>query len=161
MAVVRGRFGAEPATLAQSRGAPGRADPGELGPHIDRIPFIAGRGIGVEHMRGGSSRLRMPWQESNADPAGGVHEGALLSLLDTAGSMASWAVTGAGPYRAGTPALQARILAPPPRDGLVAYASNTQRDGDLFVSDVEIAGTSDGRVFARGTVFYRITPVAS
>lgn len=159
-AVVRGRFGAEPADLAASRGDHGRSDPGEMGPFVARTPFIAGRGIAVEHMRQGTSRLRMPWRDANADTDGGVHEGALLSLLDTAGSMACWALTGPGPYRAGTPALQTRILAPLPREELVAFGRQPQRDGDVFLSDVEIAAGSDGAVLARGTVVYRITPQA-
>ncbi len=154
--VARGRFGGEPAELARSPGDPGESDPGVMGPHIGRIPFMAGRGIRVEHMAGGSSRLVMPYAEANADASGGVHEGALLALLDTAGAMAAWAVTGFGRFKAGTPALQARLLAPPPRDDLVAYGRNTQRDAELFFCDVEVAGLSDARVFARGTVFYRI-----
>ena len=153
---VRGRFGAEPAALRVSAGDHGESDPGKMGPHIGRIPFIGGRGIAAEHMTGGTSRLVMPWREENADAAGGVHEGALLSLLDTAGAMASWAVTGFGPYKAGTPAMHAQLLAPPPKDDLVAYGRNAQRDGALFFSDVEVAGATDGCVVARGTVFYRI-----
>jgi acyl-coenzyme A thioesterase PaaI-like protein len=33
--------------------------------------------------------------ERNGDASGGVHEGAVLALLDTAGAMAAWAETGA------------------------------------------------------------------
>jgi len=153
---VRGRFRAEPASLFVSAGDHGETDPGQMGPHIGRIPFVGGRNISVEHMTGGTSRLVMPWQDANADAAGGVHEGAVLSLLDTAGAMASWAVTGFGPYKAGTPSMQAQFLAPPPKDDLVAYGTNVQRDGEIFFSDVDVAGASDGRVYARGTVFYRI-----
>jgi uncharacterized protein (TIGR00369 family) len=155
-AVVHARTGAEPAPLPASAGDHGEADPGQMGPHIGRIPFIAGRGITVEHMAGGTSRLVMPWCDENADASGGVHEGAVLSLLDTAGAMASWAVTGFGPYRAGTPAMHAQLLAPPPRDDLVAYGRNALRDGAFFFSDVEVATASDARLIARGTVFYRI-----
>lgn len=154
--VVRGRFGAEPVPLRVSAGDHGEADPGRMGPHIGRIPYIGGRGIHVEHMTGDTSRLVMPYRSENSDADGGVHEGALLALLDTAGAMASWAVTGFGPYRAGTPSMQAQILAPPPAEGLVAYGSNVQRDDEAFWSDVEVAGASDGRVCARGTVLYRI-----
>jgi uncharacterized protein (TIGR00369 family) len=155
-AIARGRFGAEPAQLPVSAGDHGDSDPGRMGPHIGQIPFIGGRGIAVQHMAGGTSRLVMPFREANADEAGGVHEGALLALLDTTGAMASWAVTGPGPYKASTPCMQAQILAPPPKDDLVAYGRNAVRDGGLFWSDVEVAGASDGRLCARGTVVYRI-----
>ena len=109
-------------------------------------------------MTGGSSRLSMPFIEANADASGGVHEGALLALLDTTGAMASWAVEGPGPFKASTPSLQAQILGPAPKEDLVGYGRCVQRDGDIYWSDVEVAGASEGRVIARGTVIYRIVP---
>ncbi len=153
---VRGRFGADPGELYRSAGDHGESDPGAMGPHIGSIPFIGNRGIAVEHMVGGTSRLVMPWLETNGDLAGGVHEGAALALFDTTGAMASWAESGPGRYKASTPAIQAQILAPPPRGDLVAYGSCRQRDNEIFWSDVEVADASDGRVFVRGTVIYRI-----
>ena len=153
---VRGRFAAEAPELGVSAGDHGESDPGQMGPHIGRIPFIGGRGISVEHMAGGTSRLRMPWRDSNGDGDGGVHEGAVLSLLDTAGAMASWAVTGFGPYKAGTPSMQAQFFTPPPTGDLIAYGRNVQRDREIFFSDAEVAHVTDGRVCARATVFYRI-----
>jgi uncharacterized protein (TIGR00369 family) len=155
-AVTRGRFAAAPAPLVASAGDAGECDPGAMGPHVGRIPFMARLGIAVEHMAGGTSRLFMARRPQNADVAGGAHEGAVLALLDTAGAMAAWGETGFGPYRGSTPALQARILAPAPDDELVAYGRIAQRDGDLFWCDVEIAGMGDRLVCARGTVVYRI-----
>ncbi|HEY8156604.1 MAG TPA: PaaI family thioesterase [Myxococcota bacterium] len=154
--VVRARLGAPEAELHVSGGDDGASDPGRMGPAIGKLPFVAGRGIVVEHMTGGTSRLRMPFRAANADASGGVHGGALLALLDTTGAMASWAETGPGPFKASTPALQAQILAPIPKLDLVAYGSMRQRDGELLWSDAEIASAADGRVFARGTVVYRI-----
>jgi len=154
--VVRARLGAPPAELHASAGDDGAADPGLMGPAIGKIPFVAGRGITVEHMTGGRSRLVMPFRAANADASGGVHEGALLALLDTTGAMASWAETGPGRFKASTPAMQAQILAPAGKLDLVAYGRMRQRDGELFFSDAEIASVADGRVIAHGTVVYRI-----
>ncbi len=155
-AMVRGRFGAPEPEWAKSRGDDGAADPGPMGPHIGRIPFMAARGIRVEHMSGGHSRLVMPFQEANADESGGMHEGAVLALLDTTGAMAGWAETGPGRFKASTPAMQGQILRPPPQDDLVGYARVVQRDRDILFSAVELASCSDGRLVARGTVIYRI-----
>jgi uncharacterized protein (TIGR00369 family) len=80
-ATVRGRFEAEPAQLYASPGDHGEADPGPMGPHLVKVPFIGNRGIEVEHMAGGTSRLVMPYREDNADLSGGVHEGAVLALF--------------------------------------------------------------------------------
>ena len=153
---VRGRFGEPPSELAISSGDHGQSDPGRMGPHIGQIPFIGNRGIAVEHMVGGTSRLVMPWRDANGDASGGLHEGAVLALLDTTGAMASWAESGPGRYKASTPAIQAQILAPVPRGDLVAYGSCRQRDREIFWSDVEVADAAQGRVCARGTVIYRI-----
>jgi uncharacterized protein (TIGR00369 family) len=153
---VRGRLGAPPAALPRCAGDDGAADPGPMGPHIERIPFMAQLGIRVEHMTGGHSRIVLPWSESNADAGGGVHEGAVLALLDTTGAMAAWAVTGPGPFKASTPALQAQLLAPPPAEELVAFARCAHRDREAFVCDVEVAAAPSRLVCARGSVLYRI-----
>lgn len=156
LCMVRARLGAPGSQRRVAAGDDGEADPGRLGPHIEKVPFIANRGIRIEHMTGGTSRLRMAWRDANGDADGGIHEGALLALFDTAGAMAAWGECGPGPYKASTPAMQAQVLAPIPRDDLVAYGRCVQSDGAIYWSDVEVAGESDGRVLARGTVIYRI-----
>jgi len=156
---VRGRFAATPAETFLTAGDPieeGQADPGPMGPHIGKVPFIGNRGISVEHMVGGRSRLVMPKSDANADLAGGVHEGAVLALLDTTGAMAAWAESGPGPYKASTTAMQLQNLGPATAADLVAYGRCVQRDGDTCWSDVEVADASNGQVTARGTVLYRI-----
>ncbi len=153
---VRGRSAQAAPELARANGDDGASDPGPMGPHIGRMPYVGGRGIEVELMKGGRSRLTMPLKETNADASGGVHEGALLALLDTTGAMASWSETGPGRFKASTPSMQAQMLAPPAQEDLVGYGRVVQRDRELFWSDVEIAGAGTGRLVARGTVIYRI-----
>jgi len=154
--MVRARFGADPAELALAIGDDGHADPGPMGPHISKLNFGKARELEIENMVGGRSRISMPICSANADASGGMHEGAVVALLDTTGAMAAWAETGPGAFKASTPALQAQVLAPPPKQDLVAYGRVVQRDADGFWSDVEVAGREDGRVIARGTVLYRI-----
>lgn len=155
-ALVRARHGAEPTSLHFAAGDAGAADPGPLGPHVVKAPYMAARRIVIEHMQQGKSRLTMPCSGANADADGGPHEGAVLALLDTTGAMASWAESGPGPYKASTPSLQAQILAAPSAQDLVAYGRVVQRDGAIFWAEAEVAGRDDGRVIARGTVIYRI-----
>lgn len=152
---VRGRFGKSAADLQTAVGDSGEIDPGPMGERIGMNSFIGNRGIKAELMKGGRSRLVMPWQDNNAD-VDGVHEGAALALFDTTGAMAAWAETGPGMYKASTPAIQAQILAPPPRGDLVAYSTVIQRDQELFWCDVELAGAIDQKTYIKGTVIYRI-----
>lgn len=156
--MIRGRQGKDAALGPVTRGDAGENDPGEMGAFVTGgVPFIKNRGISIEHMAGDTARLVMPWKESHGDNVnGGTHEGAALALLDTAGAMAGWAVTGMGAYKASTPSMQAQVLAIPPAEDLVAYARVSCRDDEIFYSDVEVAGVNDQRVCARGTILYRI-----
>jgi uncharacterized protein (TIGR00369 family) len=156
MTTVRGRFGAAEPSLPTVIGEDAPGDPGPMGPHISRTPFMGRLGIHVEHMRNAQSRILLPLAEHNTDEGRGVHEGAVLALLDTTGAMAAWALTGPGPFKASTPAVQAQILAAPPRADLVAYGNVAHRDRELFFCDVEVGSASDRRLVARGTVVYRI-----
>ncbi len=156
LAICRGRFGAPPVELP-ALGAPTEGeDPGPLGRFIEGVPFHRTLGLSVEHMAGGVSRIAMPWRQENADDSGGVHEGAVLGLLDTTGAMAAWAEVGPGRFKASTPGIQARFLAPPGRDDLIGHGRVLLRDRELLFSEVEIARAADGRVVARGSVDYRI-----
>ena len=156
LVTVRGRSGQAEAALPESRGDHGDAEPGPMGPQIAKTPFMGCLGLRVEHMMGGTSRITFPFRAALAGACGGVDEGAALALLDTTGAMAAWAVTGPGPYRASTPALQAQFLAPPPAEDLVAYGRAVHRDAEAHWCDVEVSGTRTRRVFLRGTVQYRI-----
>ncbi|HKE10557.1 MAG TPA: hotdog fold thioesterase [Myxococcota bacterium] len=155
-ATVRGRFGAPEPNVPPVIGEDAPGDPGPLGPHIARTPFMGRLGIHVEHMRNAQSRILLPLAEHNTDEGRGVHEGAVLALLDTTGAMAAWALTGPGRFKASTPSMQAQILVPPPRADLVAYGNVVHRDRELFWCDVEVGSAPDRRLIARGTVVYRI-----
>jgi uncharacterized protein (TIGR00369 family) len=155
--VTRARLGKPVAELPRSAGDDGATHPGPIGERVGTLGFIGGRGIRVELMREGRSRLRMPWRAANGAGAGaGTHEGAALALLDTAGAMAAWSVVGPGPFKASTPAIQAQVLAPPPAADLVAFGRVAERDEEMFWIDVEVADASSLRVCARGVVLYRI-----
>ncbi len=153
---VCGRFGDASQAYAISARDHGESEPGPMGASIGLIPFIDRRGIRVEHMTAGRSRLVMPHRAENEDAEGGIHEGAVLALLDTTGAMAAWAEAGVGRKKASTPSLQMQIYGPTAASDLVAYGRAVQRVGDVFWSDVEVADARTGRVSARGTVFYRI-----
>jgi len=154
--MLRARGSAAPIERHASNGDDGTEDPGPMGPHMVKLNFAAERGLHVELMAGGRSRITMPCIESNLDIGGGVHEGAVLALFDTTGAMAAWAETGPGAFKASTPSIQAQLLAPPTAQPYVAYGRVTERDDETFWSDVEVAGQDDGRVIAKGTVIYRI-----
>jgi uncharacterized protein (TIGR00369 family) len=154
--VVRGRDDAPSPALPPARGDDGAADPGPMGPFVGSMPFSQARQLTVEHMADGQSRLVMPVGDANADLDGTFHEGAILAMLDTTGAMGAWAVVGPGPFQASSAVVQAQILDVARVAELVAYGHVVHRDGDLFWVDVEITDMALGRLYARGTVMYRI-----
>ena len=155
-AMVRARHHAEAAERYRVEGDDGSTDPGPMGPHVSKTPYMGRREMRIEHMADSRARIVLPFIEANADLEDGIHEGAILALLDTCGAMASWAETGPGAFKASTPSLQAQILCPSPKQDLVAYGHVVQRDGAVFWADAVVAGAADGRAVARGTVVYRI-----
>ena len=155
-AMVRARHGAAPTARQRAAGDDGGSDPGPMGPHVSKTPYMGNRQMQIEHMADSRSRIVLPLIEANADLEAGIHEGAVLALLDTAGAMASWAETGPGAFKASTPSLQAQVLCPSPKQDLVAYGRVMERDGAVFWADAVVAGASDGLMVARGTVIYRI-----
>lgn len=131
-------------------------DPGPMGPYIGSVPYHATLGISAEHMTGGLSRIVMPESPSTAGTDGSVHEGAVMSLIDTTGAMAAWAKTGPGRFKASTPGLQARILRPDPRGDLVGVGRVVHHDRELLFCHVEVRTAGRGDLVADGSVNYRI-----
>lgn len=157
-ALVRARFGAEPGRMPGTTIHLPPAGPAPMAERMARNAFVAARGMRMTYQDGGMCGFEMRWQDSNADSDGGLHAGAALSLLDTAGAMACFTCTGFKAKRASTPSIQAQILAPLPAVDVEARASVIHRDGDLFWCDAEITPARRNEVLVRGTVIYRIIP---
>lgn len=125
---------------------------------IQAAPFMAARGMDITLMHAGRAIVEMPFREANADEHGAVHEGAVAALLDTAGAMASWSVTGVDlRYKASTPAIHLGFhAAVPPGEGVVAHARTLSRANESFLNAVTAYGAVSGRAIASGSVTYRI-----
>lgn len=135
--------------------------PGEvpkLARAIQAAPFMAARGMDITLMHGGRALVAMPFRDANAGAHGALHEGAIAALLDTAGAMASWSVTGVDlRYKASTPAIHVSFHAPaPPGEGAVAHARTLSRTGESFSNAVTVYAAESGRAIATGSVTYRI-----
>src|SRR5262249_26468350 len=125
--IVRGRFGAAAPAPVLTWGEDSLKDPGVMGQFLPgRVAFIGRLGVKRGNMTQGKARIAMRVIEANADDQGNVHEGAILSLLDTTGAMAAWAETGPGPFKASTIGVQAQIRAASGREDLVAHARMSQ-----------------------------------
>ena len=155
--VVRARLARAGAELQRSGGDAGASDPGPMGPAIGQIPFVAR----ARHPRRAHDRRPLapgacPFAPRTPTPRAACTR-ARCSRCST--RRARWR---RGPRRA--PAAS-RLRRPRSRRRSSRPFRSTiwsptgacvQRDGELLWSDAEIASAVDGRVFARGTVVYRI-----
>jgi uncharacterized protein (TIGR00369 family) len=134
--------------------------PGEvpkLARTIQSAPFMAARGMNITLMHGGRALVEMPLRDGNEGEDGVLHEGAIAALLDTAGAMASWSVTGVDlRYKASTPAIHVGFHAAARGEGVVAHARTLSRANESFLNAVTVYGATSGRAIASGSVTYRI-----
>lgn len=154
--VVRGCAGKQPAPPLAVQEPPRAKTKPTAARRVEENSFMAGRNIKLTLQEDGQAVMRMGALESNANADGGLDEGAVLALMDSAGAMAAWSITGQGPYRASTPAIQAGFLGPIPLEDVVAVARVAHRDNEIFWCDVLCSLASTRKAIARATVLYRI-----
>ena len=154
--VVRGRKDLPKPALATAADPP---TPTVTPLHQTRIrenAFMGGRGMEIAVQEKGIAIMTMPGLRQNAEASGGMHEGAVLGLMDSCGAMACWGLTGLGQFRASTPAIQASILGPVPLTDVVANAKVVQQDREIYWVDVNTADAKTRAIHARATVLYRM-----
>ncbi len=136
---------------------PTDADVPALGRAFVSVPFIKRLGMAPVHMKGGEAVLCMPFNQELSDGTGAMHEGALAALLDTAGSMAAWSVTGIDfTYKASTVGIHVNYHTALVGDEAVAHARALRRNNEIFLNQVTISARRSRQVVATGSVTYRI-----
>jgi uncharacterized protein (TIGR00369 family) len=121
------------------------------------LPFISRLGMTVTHARDGEAFMRMPFAAHITDADGAIHEGALAALIDTTGAMASWSITGLNfRYKASTVGIHVSFHARAQGEDVIAQAQTLRRNDEIFLNHVRVSGIQSRRVFATGSVTYRI-----
>lgn len=155
MALLGSHLG-EPRPLPRVEPEEKESEVGPLAEMLAMAPFMGRLGVKIEHMKEGCSRVRLPFSGDLTGESGGLHEGAALSLMDTAGAMAALSLRQG--MRASTPALEAQFMARPPAasSDLLALGQVVHQEGEMFWVEVQIACATSQSLLCRGTVFYRI-----
>jgi uncharacterized protein (TIGR00369 family) len=97
----------------------------------------------------------MPCTADAVDERGQLHEGAIASLLDIAGTAAAWTLVTRPGSRGATIGMQLSYLHAT-SDAVLADAHVQQRSEELFFSTVQITSASTRQLVAMGNVSYRI-----
>ena len=109
-----------------------------------------------QHHRPGRIRLAMPCTPAHVDERGQMHEGALASIADIAGTAAAWSLI---PNREGArgSTVGMQLSYPhPATEPVIADAYVQQRSEELFFSTVYVTGADTGQLVAMGQVSYRL-----
>ena len=108
------------------------------------------------HESPGRVRLRMPCTPKHVDESGGMHAGALASIVDIAAVAASWSLVPRRPgARGSTVAMQVNFPGAT-TDDVVADAHVQQRSESLLFSTVHVTAEATGQFVAMGQVSYRL-----
>jgi uncharacterized protein (TIGR00369 family) len=107
------------------------------------------------HESPGRVRLTMPYTAQHMDERGQLHEGALASLLDLAGTTAAWTLAKRQGARGATVGMQLSYLNPA-QEPVIADAQVQQRSEEVFFSTVQITAATTKQLVAMGNVSYRL-----
>jgi uncharacterized protein (TIGR00369 family) len=108
------------------------------------------------HQSPGRARMAMPCTPEHVDERGQMHEGALASIADIAGTAAAWSLV---PNREGVrgSTVGMQLSYPhPTSESVIADAYVQQRSEEFFFSTVHVTGAETGQLVAMGQVSYRL-----
>ncbi|WP_176968732.1 hotdog fold thioesterase [Amycolatopsis xylanica] len=149
-------------TLADGRQGTGVApdapvppgDPAVFTKAAEAIPFLRGRKLRFEGVGPGELELSMGLAERNLDAKGRFDEGALVTLIDMAGTSVPWTLARSGNGGA-TISLHAQFLGPAPAEPVTARATVRAHDERVFWTDITVFTTADRKIHALSQLAYR------
>lgn len=123
---------------------------------ISKAPFAVFLGMKIEEIRKDYARMRLPYRAEFNQPAGIVHGGAILSLMDTVVVLAIISGLDREPGRLATVDIHTHFLNPVVKQDCIAEAVVRKRGGSMIFLFVEVR-TPDGTLVADGSLSYKIT----
>jgi uncharacterized protein (TIGR00369 family) len=143
------RCQAYPALLSEPAEAPPARAVLQYGDYVQKLR------ISRVYEAPGRVRLSMPCTADTVDERGQLHEGAIASLLDIAGTAAAWSLVRQPGSRGATIGMQLSYLNAT-SDAVLADAHIQQRSEELFFSTVQITSARTRQLVAVGNVSYRL-----
>ena len=148
----------QPEPILPSSFIEGDWNPGGLGPMLEFQAFIGGTGQKIAHMQAGKVIALMPYVSQLGDGYGNHQDGAIASLLDTAGGLAAFTKMTGVPGQASTPGLHMNFMDVSQGETIVAFAENIWQRDEMSLNKIQVVGQETGRIIAVGEVVYRIVP---
>ncbi|GAA5120724.1 hypothetical protein GCM10023320_28440 [Pseudonocardia adelaidensis] len=140
------------ASSREAADLPGPPAPTAAGVCSAGTDSLATRGMALEAVGNGAAVVLMPPIANNLDADGRVHEGAVLALIDAAGTHAISAAATGPVSRTVAVSLHASVLRPLSNGALSAYSVVRACDGLSAWCDIEVVGLADRQLYGIGTV---------
>ncbi|MBI2060850.1 MAG: PaaI family thioesterase [Nitrospirae bacterium] len=118
-------------------------------------PFPAFLGLKTEEVRRDYARMRLPYRPELNQPAGIMHGGAIVSLIDTVVVMAIISGLPEPPERLLTIDLHTHFMDAVIRQDCIAEAEVRRRGRSIIFLYVEVR-TPDGKLVADGSLSYKV-----
>ena len=132
----------------------------ELLPRQSGSSFTMRLGVMTATMAPGHSVMVLPARPELTDAGGAIHEGALASLVDSAGGAAAWLLEGLDPRkRAATIGMHLCYDRAPGDEDVVIEARTAWHAAGIYRNTVALTARTSGRPVATGSVTYRIVRV--
>lgn len=119
-------------------------------------PFPKFLGLLLEEVRKDYARMRLPYRPEINQPAGVVHGGAIVSLMDTVVVSAILSGLSEAPDRLLTIDLHTHFMDAAIGQDCVAEAEVRRRGRSIVFLFIEVR-TADGKLVADGTVSYKVS----
>lgn len=119
-------------------------------------PYVGYLGMRIVEMGNGIATVELPYREELVTAGSVVHGGAVASLIDVAGMVATWADDEVpANQRGSTVSLTVNYLAPAEKSDLRATARVLRRGRSLVYLDIEVANAA-GSIVAKGLATYKL-----
>jgi len=130
--------------------------PGFMAPLLAQRGFTANLGLNIQHVKEGKSIVRLDENKNILNGAGAIDDGAIATLCDSAGAMATMAMNEQGMSRGSTPSLHINYFSELKNESLLALGAGRWSYNESYVADVSIVGENSGTLYAEAQVLFRI-----
>ena len=144
------------ATIRAEDYYPDEWHPGFMAPLLAQRGFTANLGLNIQHVKEGKSIVRLDENKNILNSAGTIDDGAIATLCDSAGAMATMAMNEEGMSRGSTPSLHINYFSELKNESLLALGAGRWSYNESYVADVSIVGENSGTLYAEAQVLFRI-----
>jgi uncharacterized protein (TIGR00369 family) len=124
---------------------------------LEHSPFARHVGLRLDDLDDGRATLTLPFSDDVVTLGDVIHGGAISTLVDVAATAAAWAGAEVSEdVKWGTASVTVDFLRPARATDLVASARLLRRGRSLCFCEVEVTGSDDGELVAKGLVTYRL-----